>query len=84
MLKHLDKYFTWSAIYNFFTNKLVRIIVILVVVTVIGYSYYRFYHDQHANGDITLKYEIDTENLSVEEIKDYLEKINLVFIVVIH
>lgn len=84
MLKLLDKYFTWSTIYSFFTNKLVRIMVILVVVTVIGYSYYRFYYDQHANGDITLKYEIDTENLSVEEIKDYLEKINLVFMVVIH
>lgn len=46
----------------------------LVVFTVIGYSYYTFYYDQHANGDVTLKYEIDTENLSVEEIKDYLEK----------
>lgn len=74
MLKLLDKYFTWSAIYSFFTNKLVRIIVMLVVFTVIDYSYYKFYYDQHANGDITLKYEIDTENLSVEEIKDYLEK----------
>lgn len=29
--------------------------------------------------DITLKYEIDTENLSVDEIKDYLEKIKLSF-----
>lgn len=28
----------------------------------------------NANGDITLKYEINTENLTVEEIKSYLEK----------
>lgn len=56
-VKTFRQLFYWGAtIYSFFTNKLVRIIVILVVVTVIGYSYYKFYYTQHANGDITLKY----------------------------
>ena len=38
------------------------------------YSFYKNYHDMHANGDITLKYETNTENLTPKEIKEYLEK----------
>ena len=38
------------------------------------YSFYKNYHDMHANGDITLKYETNTENLIPKEIKEYLEK----------
>ena len=36
------------------------------------YSFYKNYHDMHANGDITLKYETNTENLTPKEIKEYL------------
>ncbi len=43
------------------------------------YSFYKKYHDMHANGDITLKYETNTENLTPKEIKEYLEKKQILF-----
>ena len=33
------------------------------------YSFYKNYHDMHANGDITLKYETNTENLTKEQVR---------------
>lgn len=33
------------------------------------YSFYKNYHDMDANGDITLKYETNTENLTKEQVR---------------
>ena len=37
------------------------------------YSFYKNYHDMHANGDITLKYETNTENLTKEQVRSVLD-----------
>ena len=37
------------------------------------YSFYKNYHDMHANGDITLKYETSTENLTKEQVRSVLD-----------
>lgn len=37
------------------------------------YSFYKNYHDMHANGDITLKYEKNTENLTKEQVRSVLD-----------
>ena len=79
MSKSIDKFLKISFIYNFFTNKIYRITVIVFILTIVTFSIYKNQHDLTANGDITLKYEINTENLTVEEIKSYLEKNKFTF-----
>lgn len=37
------------------------------------YSFYKNYHDMHANGDITLKYETNTKNLTKEQVRSVLD-----------
>ena len=37
------------------------------------HSFYKNYHDMHANGDITLKYEKNTENLTKEQVRSVLD-----------
>lgn len=74
------KFLDISNIYNFFTNKIFRAAVILFILTIITYAIYKNHHDLTANEDITLKYEINTENLTVEEIKSYLEKNKFTFV----
>ena len=37
------------------------------------YSFYKKYHDMHANGDITLKYETNTENLTKEQVRSVID-----------
>lgn len=73
-MKWFEDYCTLAALYSFFTNRRVRITVIIITITILSYCFYKNYHDMHANGDITLKYETNTENLTPKEIKEYLEK----------
>ena len=48
------------------------------------YSFYKNYHDMHANGDITLKYETNTKNLTLKKSKNTQKKPNFIFQVEIH
>ena len=73
-MKWFEDYCTLAALYSFFTNRRVRITVIIITITILSYCFYKNYHDMHANGDITLKYETNTEKIIPKEIKEYLEK----------
>ena len=72
-MKWFKNYCTLSALYSFFTNRRVRITVIIITITILSYSFYKNYHDMHANGDITLKYETNTENLTKEQVRSVLD-----------
>ena len=72
-MKWFEDYCTLAALYSFFTNRRVRITVIIITITILSYSFYKNYHDMHANGDITLKYETNTENLTKEQVRSVLD-----------
>lgn len=72
-MKWFENYCTLAALYCFFTNRRVRITVIIITITILSYYFYKNYHDIHANGDITLKYETNTENLTKEQVRSVLD-----------
>ena len=72
-MKWFENYCTLLALYSFFTNRRVRITVIIITITILSYCFYKNYHDMHANGDITLKYETNTENLTKEQVRSVLD-----------
>lgn len=72
-MKWFENYCTLPALYSFFTNRRVRITVIIITITILSYCFYKNYHDMHTNGDITLKYETNTENLTKEQVRSVLD-----------
>lgn len=83
-MKWFENYCTLPALYSFFTNRRVRITVIIITITILSYYFYKNYHDMHANGDITLKYETNTKNLTLKKSKNTQKKPNFIFQVEIH
>ena len=72
-MKWFENYCTLPALYSFFTNRRVRITVIIITITILSYCFYKNHYDMHANGDITLKYETNTENLTKEQVRSVLD-----------
>lgn len=72
-MKWFENYCTLPELYSFFTNRRVRITAIIITITILSYCFYKNYHDMHANVDITLKYETNTENLTKEQVRSVLD-----------